>query len=100
MPTFTVDLSEYTKKDLSNLSNIEVEIDDYDLEYEGWVHGDDVDHNDCINRDDLEFEGYYKTGEYLSPVEEYLFKNNPEITPAMKDILEIIGVEVWRMKSV
>lgn len=100
MPTFTVDLSEYTEKDLADLSHVEVEIDDYDLEYEGWVHEDDVDHSDCINRDDLEYEGYSKVGDYVSPVLEYLFKNNPEITPALKDILDIIGVETWRLKSV
>jgi len=66
------------------MRTVEDEVNDWDLENAGWIH-----------EDDLEDKGYIK----VDAVEEYLFKNNPEITPALKDILDIIGVETWRLKS-
>ncbi len=69
-----------------------VDIDAWELKDHGYIHEDDLEDEGWVKKEDFK--------DFKNPVEHYLFRENPEITPALKDILEIIGVEVWRLKSV
>lgn len=66
----------------------EVEISEYDLKNAGWIH-----------EDELADEGWFKEEDLINKVYDYLFKNSTVINGTLKDILDIIGVETWRLQT-